>query len=73
MYKYCACPKLWIRTYNIVLYLVFMGMWGSCGVGTAGCLWIGGCSAVATSEYLLETVLSMEPEDFCEEIRYYDD
>ena len=30
----------------IILYvcLVLMGFRGGCGVGTAGCLWIGGCS-----------------------------
>ena len=30
----------------IILYLclVLMGLRGGCGVGAAGCLWIGGCS-----------------------------
>ena len=31
-----------------------MGLRGGCGVGTAGCVWIGGCSALVASGWFLE-------------------
>ena len=37
--------KTWTQKNTIrVECLVLMGLRGGCGVGTAGCLWIGGCS-----------------------------
>ena len=40
MYKQLNLPPI------LYLCLVLMGLRGGCGVGAAGCLWIGSCSAV---------------------------
>ena len=51
-----------------------MGLRGGCGVGAAGCLWIGGCSCcgvwVALELSCLATLLSLELEGSREGILY---
>ena len=63
-----------VPIYNIIFMSGAHGVGGGCGVGAAGCLWIGGCSMlwrlVALELSCLATLLSLELEGSREGILY---
>ena len=67
-----------VPIYNIIFIdtkrLVLMGLRGGCGVGTAGCLWIGGYYVLwrlgGFGAVVLATLVSLELEGSREGILY---